>query len=110
MTVVEREVSTTDNRWYMMRVLPYRTAEDRINGVVITFFDITSRKGAEKALQQSEQHLRLLIESATDYAIFTQDTERRVTKWNSGAEVMIGYTEAEIIGKSADIFYPARSR
>lgn len=110
LTVVEREVSTIDNRWYMMRILPYRTAEDRINGVVITFFNITSRKEAEKALEQSEQHLRLLIESATDYAIFTQDTERRITKWNSGAELMMGYTESEIIGKCGDIIFTREDR
>ena len=105
LTVIEQEVTTTDNRWYMMRILPYRTSEDRINGVVITFFDITRRKEAEKALQQSEQHLRLLIESARDYAIFGLDTERRVTRWNSGAEMIIGYTPTEIIGKSVDIIF-----
>lgn len=110
LTVVEREVTTTDNRAFMMRVLPYRTSEDRINGVVITFFDITKRKEAEKALQQSEQHLRLLIESARDYAIFTLDTQRIITKWNHGAEMMMGYSEAEIIGKPGDILFTQEDR
>lgn len=41
---VEQEVQTNSGRVYIMRVLPYRTAEDRINGVVITFIDITQRK------------------------------------------------------------------
>ncbi|HEY8918625.1 MAG TPA: PAS domain S-box protein, partial [Chitinophaga sp.] len=60
---VEHEVRTTDGRLMMMRVLPYRTAEDRINGVVITFFDITERKHAEEALRQSEERYRTLFNS-----------------------------------------------
>jgi two-component system CheB/CheR fusion protein len=50
LVVVEREVSTTDDRSFLVRLLPYRTAEDHINGVVITFFDITKRKEAENEL------------------------------------------------------------
>ena len=110
LTVVEREVSTADNRSFMMRVLPYRTSEDRINGVVIKFFDITKRKDAEKALQQSEQHLRLLIEGAKDYAIFTLDATRKVLSWSSGAQIIFGYTETEIIGQSGDIIFVPEDR
>ena len=107
LTVVEREVSTTDDRVFMMRILPYRTAEDRINGVVITFFEITGRKETETKLEQSEQHLRMLIESAKDYAIFTLDPQRKITKWSYGAEMMMGYTEAEVMGKTGDIIFTA---
>jgi two-component system CheB/CheR fusion protein len=107
---IEREVTSQDGRVYLMRVLPYRTEEDRINGVVITFFDITDRKQTEENLRASEEHLRLLIESAKDYAIFTQDMERKVNSWNSGAELMMGYTEKEILGQSGDIFFVPEDR
>jgi two-component system, chemotaxis family, CheB/CheR fusion protein len=43
---VEREVRGDDGRWYARRALPYRTADDRIEGVVITFVDISDRKRA----------------------------------------------------------------
>ncbi|HVG14705.1 MAG TPA: PAS domain S-box protein, partial [Chitinophagaceae bacterium] len=105
LTLIEREVLTTDARTFVMRLLPYRTSEDRINGVVVTFFDITKRKQTENALKQSEEYRRLLIESAKDYAIFTQDAERRIVSWSSGAEKMMGYTEAEILGKRGDIIF-----
>lgn len=110
LTVVEREVRTTDNRYFMMRVLPYRTAEDRINGVVITFFDISPRKRIEQALRQSEERLRLLIESANDYAILTLDTNRRVISWSNGAKAMFGYSEHEIIGQPGDILFTPEDR
>ena len=49
---VEREVSTKDGRWYILQdlLLPYRTTDDKITGVVITFTDIQERKNAEEAL------------------------------------------------------------
>lgn len=57
LTTTEQEVSTLENRFYLMRISPYRTTEDRINGVVITFIDITARKEAEQQLQQNMDEL-----------------------------------------------------
>src|SRR6185436_4561666 len=45
---IEREVETDNNCVYLLQSLPYRTAEDRINGVVLTFVEITERKRAEE--------------------------------------------------------------
>ncbi len=44
---IEREVESHSGRWYLRRTLPYRTSEDRIEGVVITFVDIDGRKRSE---------------------------------------------------------------
>ena len=56
--------------------------------------------------RQTDEHLReraelfrFIVESASDYAIFTTDPERRVTSWNLGAERLIGWPEAEIVGQ-----------
>jgi PAS domain S-box-containing protein len=59
---------------------------------------------------RSEEYLRLLIESASDYAIFTLDVNRRVISWNTGAEALTGYAEQEIIGQSGDIIFTHEDR
>ena len=58
----EMEVQTKDERWYTMRMLPYRTVENVIDGVVITFLDITRLKVTEKS---SKMHCNSLKASWT---------------------------------------------
>jgi two-component system CheB/CheR fusion protein len=50
---VEREVAARDGRWFAARVLPYRTLDNRIDGVVITFTDITVAKTLEAKLRET---------------------------------------------------------
>jgi PAS domain S-box-containing protein len=50
--------------------------------------------------------LRLIFESATDFAIFTVDANGITTSWNSGGERLLGYKSEEIVGKSADVLFP----
>jgi two-component system, chemotaxis family, CheB/CheR fusion protein len=107
---IEREVTTRDDRWYLMRMLPYRTVEDRIDGVIMTFVEITARKRAEDELRRSEERLRLLVDSVADYAIFSIDLEGRVDSWNSGAARVFGYTEAEAIGQHTGAMFTPEDR
>jgi two-component system, chemotaxis family, CheB/CheR fusion protein len=107
---IEREVQTMDDRWYLMRVLPYRTSDKRIDGVVLTFHDITSRRRAELQVRYSEERLRLLIESAIDYAIFTMTDDGVIDSWNPGAERMFGYRSAEAIGVSFEVLFTPEDR
>jgi PAS domain S-box-containing protein len=66
--------------------------------------------GRAAALRDSEARFRLVVESATDYAIFTMDLERRVTGWNAGAERVLGWPEEEILGRSADAIFTPEDR
>ncbi|HET9445435.1 MAG TPA: PAS domain S-box protein [Steroidobacteraceae bacterium] len=54
----------------------------------------------------SDELLRLIVDSATDFAIFTIDPHGATTSWNSGAQRLLGYTEAEILSHSADVIFP----
>ena len=105
--LVEREVRSNDGRYYIVRLLPYRTNEDRIEGAVMTFFDITARRQAEEQARAIEARMRMVAESANDYAIITMDEEGRATSWNKGAEALFGYSEQEMLGQPLDpLFVP----
>ena len=95
---IEREVATRDGRWFVVRLLPYRTADDRIEGIALTFLDVTKRRAIEDQTRASEERFRLLIDSAVDYAIFTLDNDGLVDSWNPGAERVFGFEAPEIIG------------
>lgn len=104
---IEREVRSNDDRWFLARLLPYRSSEDRIEGVVLNFIDITARHDAEETVRLGEERLRLLFDSSMDYVIILLDGQGLITRWNKGAERALGYTEAEMLGKpSALIFTP----
>ncbi|MDR5755305.1 PAS domain-containing protein, partial [Caballeronia sp. LZ024] len=105
LATLEREVESTDGRWLLVRVRPYRTADDRIEGVVITLIDITARRRAEQRVREGEQRLRLAAQSTKDYAIIVQDHDGIIQSWNRGAQRLYGYTEDEVLGKNIDIIY-----
>jgi two-component system CheB/CheR fusion protein len=60
---VEREVQDQSGDWYIARLLPYRSSEDRIEGVVLTCIEITARKQAEVALRESKEYAEQIIET-----------------------------------------------
>jgi len=53
----ERSITTGDGRWFTVRIMPYRTMDNRIDGVVITFADITAAKKVEAALRETNSDL-----------------------------------------------------
>jgi PAS domain S-box-containing protein len=64
----------------------------------------------EEARFASEEQMRLILDSATDYAIFTLDREGVVTTWNTGAERLLGYTDDEIIGQNGLVVFTPEDR
>ena len=58
----------------------------------------------------TDELLRLVIESAHDYAIFSMDSEGLVTSWNSGAERLTGWSAEEIVGRTADVIFTPEDR
>ena len=107
---VEREVRSLDGRYYIVRMVPYRTTEDRIEGAVMTYFDISGRREAESRMLAAEGRMRLVAESARDYAIIILDVDGKVTSWNKGAERIFGYSEGEIVGQSVEAIFSDEDR
>jgi PAS domain S-box-containing protein len=72
----------------------------------VAFENVTDHRRAEKALRESEERFRLLVQSVQEYAIFNLDTLGNVVSWNNGAERLKGYQADEILGKHFSAFYP----
>lgn len=91
----EREVLADDGRWFLRRVLPYRTQDGRIAGAVVTLSDVSR-------LKEAEEHWRRLaaVLSDSNDALTVQDFDGRILSWNQAASRMYGWTEAEAVGQS----------
>ena len=109
-----------------------KTAEGQPIGTVCVLdtkpHDLTERqrKGLMRLARQTMAHMELrralreqaeqrllherILDSATDYAIVATDPEGRVTRWNTGAERILGWTQAEMLGREVDAFFTPEDR
>jgi len=62
---IEKQVATRDGRWFLVRIMPYRTLENRIDGVVITFSNITEAKALETQLRQDKSKVKKRLKVET---------------------------------------------
>jgi len=92
---VERQIFTPDGNWFEVRILPYRTLDNMIDGVVITFINISDSKKLEMELRKSNR-LDVVLNDALD-AITVQDLDGRIIAWNPGAARLYGWSEAEAL-------------
>ena len=87
---------------------PLQTSQGRAL-VMATIHDITERKLAERALQESEARMRAIFETAVD-AILTIDEHGILERLNPAAERLFGYSEAEVAGRNVSMLMPAPHR
>jgi two-component system CheB/CheR fusion protein len=102
-TLVPRSASihSPQKRAYIRRVLPYRTAQDRVDGVVVTFADVTEREAADLP----RARLAAIVESSDD-AIVSKNLEGIVQTWNAGAERIFGFSAKEMIDQPISKIIP----
>ncbi|MBK6596347.1 MAG: PAS domain-containing protein [Burkholderiales bacterium] len=105
----EVDVQTTKGRFFTMRILPYRTLDNVIEGQVITFLEITGVVRTREACAQGQRAAApcgVVVRDATD-AITVQDLEGRTIAWNPGAERLYGWTEAQALAMNVRDRIPA---
>jgi len=89
LTSIETTIGTNDGRWFTVRIMPYRTIEDHIDGLVITFSDITVAKKAQDALQVNEQK-QIAIFDQSPIAIEFYDSEGSLVHVNNACIDLFG--------------------
>ena len=97
--------SPEEKHVYSVRVFPLSQ-----NCLGVAIEEITDRIHSERALRESEERFRLVVEGVREYAIYQLDAEGNVASWNAGAQRLKGYESAEIIGKHFSVFYPQEAR
>jgi two-component system CheB/CheR fusion protein len=107
----EIEVQTKQAKWFLLRIRPYRTLENVIDGAVITFFDISEMKRARELMQESET-LRRLAALMTDSrdAIIVQSLDGKILAWNPGAVRLFGWNESEALQMNVRELIPEAGR
>jgi two-component system CheB/CheR fusion protein len=99
---VEREVKDKSGRWHSLRIRPYRTSDNKIDGVILILLDTDVIK---RELEESHDYARMLLESA-EQAIVAANAHGCIVLINSATEKMFGHTRSELLGKRLDLLLP----
>jgi two-component system CheB/CheR fusion protein len=96
------EVQTKDGKWYTMRMQPYRTTDNVIEGAVINFAEITSLKRTQSELESDKANLQFksTMLNAIGEAVIATDLQGTILYWNEAAERIYGWKSLEVIGKN----------
>jgi two-component system, chemotaxis family, CheB/CheR fusion protein len=97
LTPLSKEVRCEDGRWYIRRITPYRTQDDRIEGVVVTFSEVTELKHSVDALRRAKEEWERTFNSVPDL-IAILDERHRVVRANRAMAERLGRTPDECVG------------
>jgi len=107
---IEKQIPTKDGRWFSIRIMPYRTFDDRIDGLVITFINITDLKLVSEKLSETGQVNQMLLNSSTD-VIIKLSVDLKLLEFNSEAEKFFGKRRKLVLKQSfIAIFIPETLR
>ena len=102
----DREARHQDGRWYNLSVRPYRSQENKIDGVVVTAVDVDAIKRSEQQRGEAERRLRSILDTAAE-GIVTIDEMGTVLSFNDAAERLFGYAAEDVIGRNVKMLMPS---
>jgi two-component system CheB/CheR fusion protein len=105
---VEKSTVTTDGRWFDIKIMPYRTLDDHIDGLVLTFNDVTKFKKMEVELKEANEKLqksketryRKLFETAKDGILILDAETGQITDVNPFLVELLGYSREQFVEKA----------
>ena len=107
----EVEVQITGGIWYTMRILPYRTVDNVIEGAVITFVDITGIVHARESFKSVNDLIRMAVVVRDSHdAVVMQDMAGLIMSWNPAAVRMYGWSEPEVLQRNIRELIPEELR
>ena len=110
LVLVEKQVSSKDGRWFTVRIMPYHRSDNKIDGLVITFINISDLKQAEDELHDKDQMIQLLVDS-TDDVIVKLSAGMNITGFNCRAEHFFGTKSSDAINQNwVKMFIPEPGR
>ena len=92
------EIQDHNGRWYSMRMRPYRTSDNRIDGILMIYIDIHDLKTMQAVLQEKNSFSEVVMES-TGALVMVTDLDGRFEAFNRACQIVSGYELNEIIGK-----------
>jgi two-component system CheB/CheR fusion protein len=96
---IQKQIPTKDGRWFSVRIMPYRTLDDRIDGLVITFINHSNIKLLEGELKETHQMHRLILTTSSD-VIVRLSNDMNVLEFNPQAEKLFGKKHKSILNKN----------
>jgi two-component system CheB/CheR fusion protein len=106
---IEKQIPTNDGRWFTIRIMPYRTFDDRIDGLVITFINHSNLRQMEIKLHETSQINGLLMNSSRE-VIIQLSPSYEIMEFNPEAELFFGKKREEALNKTyIHLFVPLQS-
>ena len=99
LAVIEKEIQSQGGQWFTMRILPYRTLDNRIDGVVVTFAEVSRLKRAEAALQNAKAYAEQIVATVRE-PLIVLDPSLRVMSANPAFYTMFQTAPKATVGAS----------
>jgi two-component system CheB/CheR fusion protein len=96
---IQKQIPTKDGRWFTIRIMPYRTFDDRIDGLVITFINHSDLRQVEVKLHETEQLNDLFFNTTSD-VIIKLSTSLKILKFNPEAGKFFGKKPEDAVNKN----------
>jgi two-component system, chemotaxis family, CheB/CheR fusion protein len=95
----QQDAQSENGRWYSVRLFPYRTADQKIEGALLAFVDIDDLRKSREALVKQIDLTTAILNAANDLLVLVRDPEGRIVRFNQACQRLTGYSEDEVQGR-----------